>query len=84
MYKAFVEIPDEVLYDTHMSASDVSRFVRETVALGYYTRNSVSIGYCAEIAGMSEGEFIDLLGANHISIFQFDNEEELMRDRDHA
>ena len=41
MYKAFVEIPDEVLYDTHMSASDVNRFVRETVALGYYTRNSV-------------------------------------------
>ena len=54
------------------------------MAFAYYTRNSVSIGYCAEIAGMTEGEFIDLLGANHISIFQFDNEEELMRDRDHA
>lgn len=84
MYKAFVEIPDEVIYDTRMSTADVSRFVREMVALGYYTRNNVSIGYCAEIAGMSEGEFINFLGVNHISVFNYDSAEELKRDMDHA
>lgn len=84
MYKAFVEIPEEVIYDTHMSNSEVSKFVKEMVALGYYTRNNVSIGYCAEIAGMTEGEFINFLGANQISIFHVDDPDELMRDRNNA
>ena len=40
----------------------------------------MSIGYCAEIAGMSESEFIELLGKNEIDIFRFNNEAELDRD----
>ena len=50
------------------------------VALGYYIHNNVSIGYCAEIADMTEEEFIVFLGKNHVDIFQFDDEEELLRD----
>lgn len=30
-------------------------------ALGYYTRRKVSIGYCAQIAGMTEGEFLVII-----------------------
>lgn len=75
-----VEIPNEVLYDTHMSTTDAAAFVKQMVALGYYTHNSVSIGYCAKIADMTEEEFITLLGQNKISIFNFENEAELARD----
>ena len=80
MCQVMVDIPNEVLYDTHMSARDAAAFVKQMVALGYYTHNNVSIGYCAKIAGMTEEEFITFLGQNKVSIFQFENEAELARD----
>ena len=58
MCQVLVDIPNEVLYDTHMSTADAAAFVKQMVALGYYTHNNVSIGYCAKIAGMTEEEFM--------------------------
>ncbi|MCD8148216.1 MAG: UPF0175 family protein [Clostridiales bacterium] len=84
MCQIAVSIPDEVLYDTKMNIEDANRFVKKAVALGYYTQSGVSIGYCAQIAGMSEKEFIRYLGQNHISIFQFDNREEFMEEMNNA
>lgn len=40
---------------------EAAEFAKQMVALGYYTQNHVSIGYCAQIAGMTEEEFIGLL-----------------------
>ncbi|MBR1741734.1 MAG: UPF0175 family protein [Lachnospiraceae bacterium] len=39
-----------------MKDEDAAAFAKQMVAVGYYTRNNVSIGYCAEIAGMTEEE----------------------------
>lgn len=75
-----VNIPDDVLYDTKMSHDATEQYVRRIVALTYYTKNGVSLGYCSEIAGMSKSDFINFLGENGISIFSFDNEEELLED----
>ena len=80
MCQVLVDIPSEVLYDTHMSTKDATLFVRQMAALGYYTHNNVSIGYCAMIAGMTEEEFIVFLGQNGISIFDYETEAELLRD----
>ncbi|MBQ9661957.1 MAG: UPF0175 family protein [Oscillospiraceae bacterium] len=80
MCQVLVDIPNEVLYDTHMTTTDAATFVKQMVALGYYTHNNVSIGYCAKIAGMTEEEFVSFLGQNKVSIFQFESEEELARD----
>ena len=80
MMSISVNIPDGVLFDTKMTHDAAEQYVRQTVALGYYTKNGVSLGYCAEIAGMSKSEFIELLGQNGISIFQVDSEEELLED----
>ena len=79
MCQVIIHVPDEVLYDTHMSTGEVTAFAREMVALGYYLHNNVSIGYCAEIAGLSEEEFMLFLGQNNIDLFRFDDEE-LLRD----
>lgn len=84
MCQIMVEIPNEVLYDTHMSTNDAADFVKRMAALGYYTHNNVSIGYCARIAGMTEEEFISFLGQNKVSIFNFENEAEIMRDFSNA
>lgn len=42
------------------------------------------MGYCAEIAGMAEEDFIYLLGENHISIFRYEDEDGLLRDIENA
>ena len=84
MCQVALEIPTEVLYDTHMNSSDARDFARKWVALGYFVHNKVSIGYCAEIAGLTEEEFISFLGANQIDLFQFANEDELMKDAENA
>lgn len=73
-------IPNEVLYDTHMTVDDASKFSREMTALGYYTRNNISIGYCAQIAEMTEEEFMEFLGQNKVDVFRFTDDDELLRD----
>lgn len=84
MCQIAINIPEAVLYDTHMSKEDAYKFARKAVALGYYTQNGVSIGYCAQIAGMTEEEFIKYLGENHISIFQFEDEDEFLEELENA
>ncbi len=73
-------IPNEVLYDTKMNDAEAIDFAKKAVALSYYTKAGVSLGYCAEIAGMTKGDFVRYLGENHISIFQYDSEGELLED----
>ena len=84
MCQVAIDIPEAVLYDTHMSREEAVRFARRAVALGYYSQSGVSIGYCAQIAGMSEEDFIKYLGRNNISIFQFDDKEEFLEEMDNA
>lgn len=80
MCQIAVSIPEEVLFDTKMSQEEAGQFARRAVALGYYTQSGVSIGYCAQIAGMTEEEFIRYLGQNGISIFRFENKEEFLEE----
>ncbi len=84
MCQIAVSIPDEVLYDTKMNMEDASSFVKKAVALGYYTQNGVSLGYCAQIAGMREEDFIKYLGQNNISVFHFDDKEEFLEEMNNA
>ena len=84
MCQIAINIPNEVLYDTKMNREEANRFARCAVALGYYTQSGVSIGYCAQIAGLTEEEFIQYLGKNQVSIFHFDNREEFLEELNNA
>ena len=84
MHQIAIDIPNEVLFDTKMSKEQADQFARCTVALGYYTQRGVSIGYCAQIAGTTEEEFIQYLGKNQISIFHFNNEQEFLEEMENA
>jgi len=84
MCQIAINIPEAVLYDTHMTPEDANRFARRAVALGYYSQSGVSIGYCAQIAGMTEEDFIQYLGENNVSIFHFDDEAEFLEELDNA
>ena len=80
MCQIAINIPEAILYDTRMNRAETENFVRRLVALEYYKNQGVSIGYCAEVAGMNEKEFIKYLGEKKISIFQFDDEEEFLEE----
>ncbi len=75
-----VTIPDAVLYDAHMSQSDAQEFVRKSVALAMYKRLNASLGYCSQIVGLSEADFILFLGSQGESVFRCDGEDELAED----
>ena len=79
-----VNIPNEVLYDIKMTENDANEFVKQAVALMMYKKNHVSIGYCSQIAGMNEEDFIKYLGSNNISIFNFDTQDEFAEEMKNA
>ena len=84
MCQIVVDVPRAVLYDTRMNSAATADFVRQRIAVIYYTELGISIGYCAQIAGMTEEEFITYLGEQRIDIFRFENDEELLRDAENA
>lgn len=84
MMSISVNIPEGVLFDTKMTQSLAEAYARKAVALSYYTKNGVSLGYCAEIAGMTKTDFIKYLGENGISIFHYDDENEFLEELNNA
>ena len=79
-----IKIPDEVLYDTKMTEEQANDFAKKSIALMLYTKNHIYIGYSAQIAGMTEEEFINYLSNNGISIFNFDDEDEFLEEMNNA
>ena len=79
-----LDLPNEIMYDNHLTKNDATMMARKMLALGLYTQNNVSIGHCAKIAGLTEEEFIIFLGKYGISIFQFEDGDELLRDIENA
>lgn len=76
MCQLAIEIPEQVLYDTHMTESQSENLAKKIIAMHYYLQFHISLGYCAQIANTTEEDFIKFLGENKISIFQFDNKQE--------
>jgi hypothetical protein len=64
-----VSIPEEVMYDRGLSVDEAQALARRMASLGLYVSENVSLGYCAEIAGMQKVDFIRFLGTYKVSIF---------------
>lgn len=79
-----VTIPSAVMYDTHMTTEETLDYARKLLAVDYYRNRGISIGYCAQIAGMHEEDFIKYLGQKGISIFCFDSMKEFLGELDNA
>ena len=80
MYDIYVSIPDEILYDKHISKALAETYAKQATALFFYTKLGVSIGYCADIANMPKMNFIRFLADNGVSIFNCESEDELKED----
>ena len=75
-----ISIPEEVLIMLHKDRAAMARHAKLSVAIDLYQNENVSVGYCAEVSGLSEEEFIQELGKRHISIFRFESDDELAQD----
>ncbi len=84
MCQLAITIPDEVIYDTKMSEDESLSFGKKHIAMAYYVYKKVSLGYCAQIAGMNKEDFIRFLSDHGVSIFHFDNKQELAEEMNNA
>ena len=75
---------ERIMRDQHLTFRGAIAFAKRAVALCYYTQNKVSLGYCAQIADMTKDAFIRYLGANGVSIFQYDDEQEFIEEMNNA
>ena len=84
MCEISISIPEEVLMILRKDLESVARRAKLCVAIDLYNNERVSLGYCTLISGLSEDEFIQELGKRNMSIFQFEAEDELVRDIENA
>lgn len=80
------EIPGLILEHENKDilAERVRKAVPELQALNEYVQNSASLGYCAQLAGMSKEAFVRYLGEHNISIFHYDDEKEFREEQNNA
>ena len=57
---------------------------KRTLALDSYVQKGMSLGCCAQIAGMSKESFMRFLGEHKISIFHYDDESEFVEEMKNA
>lgn len=73
-------VPNEVLLTLRESGSKLALDMKRWASLKLYSDRKLSIGQSAELAEMNEEDFIKYLGENSISIFDFENIEEIKED----
>ena len=84
MSQITLNIPQEVLFDLRATESSFSRYAKSFIAMDLYRNKNIALGYCAQLAEMPKDDFVRFLGANDISIFEFNNEEEFLEEADNA
>lgn len=67
-----------------MTENQSEQLAKKIVAMHYYLHLHISLVYCAQIAELSEEDFIKYLGENHISISNFDDKKQFQEERNNA
>lgn len=63
-----VDIPRELIFIFKIREKDLSKAVRESLAIELYREGKISMGKAAEIAKISKWEMFDLLGRKEIPL----------------
>lgn len=79
-YKTNISFPKEILLSLRESSENVIKDMKRTVAVKYYKEQRLSLGQCAEFAEMAEEDFIQLLSSYKISVFNFEDDGDLIED----
>jgi predicted HTH domain antitoxin len=79
-----ISIPQEILLTLREKNDEFAINMKRWAALKLYEIKKLSVGQCAQLAEMNEEDFIVYLGENKISIFPYQNINELKEDVSHA
>jgi predicted HTH domain antitoxin len=66
------EIPQAVLASLKVGTIELARNIRLLAAIDYFRDKKLSLGKAAELAGMGRLDFMDVLSAKGIVIFDYD------------
>ena len=75
-----LNVPNEILLDLKINENTFSSYVKKFVALDLYKNKNVSLGYCSQFAEITKEDFIKFLGANNVSVFGYDDEDEFLEE----
>lgn len=62
-----INVPKEVIFSLFDSESEFADYVKMTIAKDLYKNRNVSLEHCAEVANMSEQEFVRCLEEIEVS-----------------
>jgi len=77
---ANVTVPQEILLTLRENEDEFILELKRTAAVRYFKEKKLSIGQCALLAEMSEENFIKYLSEQGISIFSFEDDDEILED----
>ena len=70
-------IPSEIFLALRETENQFASNMKKFTALFLFKNQKLSIGQCAELANMTEEDFIYFLGENNVSIFEYLDESTL-------
>ena len=79
-----VAVPQEIFLTLREKEYELALNMKRWTALKLYADKKLTIGQCAQLAEMVEEDFIKYLGVNRLSIFNFNNLNELKEDINNA
>ena len=82
--KREVEFPEEILVSLKTSEDELIKEMKLALAVKYFKEKKLSVGQAAELAEMPEEDFMRYLGEEEISIFRYDDFEELEEEIENA
>lgn len=79
-----ISVPNEILLTLRETDSELALNMKRWAALKLFEEKKLSIGQSAELAEMTEEDFIRYLGSNKVSVFPYRSESELVEDMENA
>ena len=84
MCQLSIQIPKEILLSINETEQGLTLYMKKLLALNLYEQHKISLGYGAELAEMTEEDFIYELGREGISIFHYDSEKMFQKELENA
>jgi len=75
-----ISIPSEIFLALRENEGQFASNMKRFTALNLFQNRKLSIGQCAELADMTEEDFIYFLGENKVSIFEYLDESSLLEE----
>ena len=75
-----VSVPSKIFLVLRENETYLTSYMKRYAALNLFQRHKLSIGQCAELADMTEEDFMFFLGENKVSIFDYLDETELKKE----